>query len=91
MVELKFRNFVTLLVMAGLVGGAGIAIMYDSLGNQVILTEVTDPDGTFTRTYADNSLDNSQTFGIWLGAILGFAGAIVAVLYKAKTGSGEDP
>ena len=76
--------------MAGLVGGAGIAIMYDALGTQTILTEVTDADGTFTRTYADNSLDNSQTFGIWLGAILGFAGAIVAVLYKAKTGSGED-
>ncbi len=89
--ELKFRNFVTILVIAGLVGGAGIAIMYDGLGSQTILTEVTAPDGTFTRTYADNSLDNSQTFGIWLGAILGFAGAIVAVLYKAKTGSGEDP
>ena len=90
MVELKFRNFVTILVMAGLVGGAGIVISYDSLGQQTVLTEVTSPDGTFTRTYADNSLDQSQSFNIWLGAILGFAGAIVAVLYKSKSGSGED-
>jgi len=76
--------------MAGLVGGAGIVISYDSLVHQVILTEVTAPDGTFTRTYADNSLDQSQTFNIWLGAILGFAGAIVAVLYKSKNGDGTD-
>ncbi len=89
--ELKFRNFVTLLVIGGLIGGLGIVISYDGLANtQIIISEVTDPDGTFTRTYSDNSLDSSNTFGIYLGAVLGFGGIIVGLLYKAKTGSGED-
>ncbi len=93
MVELKFRNFVTILVVGGLIGGAGLAIIYDGTANQnaVVLTEITSPDGTVTKTFKDNSLGNSQIFNIWLGAILGYGGAIIAVLYKAKTGSGEDP
>lgn len=91
MVELKFRNVVTLLVLGGLIGGAGIVISYDGLQNQqVVLTEVTAPDGTFTKTYKDNSLGESQIFNIWLGAILGFGGAIVAVLYKSPKATGED-
>lgn len=91
MVELKFRNFVTLLVIGGLIGGAGVVISYDGLATQqVVISEVTAPDGTFTKTFKDNSLGESQIFNIWLGAILGYGGAIVAVLYKAKTASGED-
>ena len=91
MVELKFRNFVTLLVMGGLIGGIGIVISYDGLANQqIVISEVTAPDGTFTKTFKDNSLDNSQIFGIYLGAVLSFGGIIVGLLYKAKTGSGED-
>lgn len=89
--ELKFRNLVTLLVIGGLIGGLGIVVSYDSLANQqVLLTEVTDPDGTITKTYKDNSLGNSPHFGIYLGAVLGFGGLIVGLLYKAKTSSGED-
>ena len=91
MVELKFRNFVTLLVIGGLIGGAGILIGYDGLANQqVVISEVTGPDGTFTKTFKDNSLGESQIFNIWLGAILGYGGAIIAVLYKAKNADGED-
>ena len=89
--ELKFRNFVTILVIGVLIGGIGIVISYDGLMNsQVVISEVTAPDGTFTKTFKDNSLGNSQYFGIYLGALLSFGGAIIAVLYKAKTGSGED-
>jgi len=91
MVELKFRNFVTILVIGGLIGGIGIVISYDGLANtSIVISEVTAPDGTFTKTFKDNSLGTSQYFGIYLGAILGFGGAIVGVLYKSKTGSGED-
>ncbi len=89
--ELKFRNFVTILVIGGLIGGLGIVISYDGLANQqVVISEVTSPDGTFTKTFKDNSLTNSQYFGIYLGAVLGFGGIIVGLLYKAKTGSGDD-
>jgi len=85
MVELKFRNFVTILVIGFLIGGAGIVISYDGLENQqVVLTEVTAPDGTVTKTYKDNSLGESGIFNIWLGAILGYGGGIITVLYKAK-------
>lgn len=91
MVELKFRNFVTLLVMGALIGGIGIVISYDGLANQqIIISEVTAPDGTFTKTFKDNSLANSQYFGIYIGAILGYGGAIIGVLYKAKKGDGTD-
>lgn len=89
--ELKFRNLVTLLVIGGLIGGVGVVISYDGLTNQqTILTEITAPDGTFTKTFKDNSLGESQIFNIWLGAILGYGGAIIAVLYKAPKGNGED-
>ena len=91
MVELKFRNFVTLLVIGGLIGGAGVVISYDGLVNQQVITsEIISPDGTVTKNYQDNSLQQSQIFNIWLGAILGYGGAIIAVLYKAKNGTGED-
>jgi len=91
MIELKFRNFVTLLVIGGLIGGLGIVISYDGLVNQqVVISEVTSPDGTFTKTFKDNSISSSQPFGIYLGAVLGFGGIIVGLLYKAKNGSGED-
>jgi phosphotransferase system glucose/maltose/N-acetylglucosamine-specific IIC component len=96
MVELKFRNFVTLLVIGGLIGGAGVVISYDGLANtQIVTSETVVVDNIMnttstTYTYKDNSLGESQIFNIWLGAILGYGGAIVAVLYKAKTGSGED-
>jgi len=90
MVELKFRNFVTLLVIGGLIGGIGIVISYDGLANQqIVISEVTAPDGTFTKTFKDNSLANSQYFGIYLGALLSFGGAIVAVLYKGQKADGE--
>lgn len=91
MVELKFRNFVTILVMGGLIGGIGIVISYDGLANQqIVISEVTAPDGTFTKTFKDNSLGNSQYFGIYLGAILGFGGGIIAVLYKSKKSDGDE-
>ncbi len=81
----------TILIIGGLIGGLGIVISYDGLVNQqVVISEVTAPDGTFTKTFKDNSLSTSQYFGIYLGAVLGYAGAIVGVLYKSKTGSGED-
>ena len=89
--ELKFRNFVTILIIGGLIGGLGIVISYDGLVNQqVVISEVTAPDGTFTKTFKDNSLASSQYFGIYLGAVLGFGGIIVGLLYKAKKSDGED-
>ena len=89
--ELKFRNVVTLLVIGGLIGGSGIVISYDGLQNQQIITsEVISPDGTITKTFKDNSLGESQIFNIWLGAILGYGGAIIALLYKAPKATGED-
>lgn len=91
MIELKFRNFVTLLVIGGLIGGLGVVISYDGLTNQqVVISEITAPDGTFTKTFKDNSLANSQYFGIYLGAVLGFGGIIVGLLYKSSKGDGED-
>ena len=33
MVEIKFRNIVTLIVIGGLIGGAGIAITYEDILN----------------------------------------------------------
>jgi len=91
LVELKFRNVVTLLVIGGLIGGAGIVISYDGLQNQQItISEVIAPDGTITKTFKDNSLGESQIFNIWLGAILGFGGGIISVLYKAPKADGED-
>lgn len=91
MIELKFRNVVTLLVIGGLIGGAGIVISYDGLQNQqVIVSEVTDADGAITKTFKDNSLGESQIFNIWLGAILGYGGGIISVLYKASKATGED-
>ena len=91
--ELKFRNFVTILVIGGLIGGLGIVISYDGLVNQIIIKEtITIFNGTTTTVteYKDNSLDQSNHFGIYLGAVLGFGGIIVGLLYKAKSGSGED-
>ena len=89
--ELKFRNIVTVMVIGGLIGGSGIVISYDGLENsQIIDSEIISPDGTVTKNYKDNSLQESQIFNIWLGAVLGYGGAIIAVLYKAKNGTGED-
>jgi len=89
--ELKFRNFVTILVIGGLIGGLGIVISYDGLANQqIVISEVTSPDGTFTKNFKDNSLGASQHFGIYLGAVLGFGGIIVGLLYKNKKAGGED-
>lgn len=91
MVELKFRNFVTILVMGCLIGGVGIVISYDGLANSsIVISEITAPDGTFTKTFKDNSLASSQYFGIYLGAILGFGSGIIALLYKSKSAGGED-
>ena len=91
MIELKFRNLVTVIVIGGLIGGAGIIISFDGLQNQqVIVSEVIAPDGTITKTFKDNSLGESQIFNIWLGAILGFGGGIVSVLYKSSKADGED-
>lgn len=91
MIELKFRNVVTLLVIGGLIGGAGIVISYDGLLNQpVLLSEIIAPDGTITKTFKDNSLGGSQIFNIWLGAILGYGGAIIALLYNASKADGGD-
>jgi len=93
LMELKFRNFVTILIIGGLIGGAGIVISYDGLAHQVKLSETIETNGNVTTTtiiYKDNSLGESQHFNLWLGAVLGFGGGIVAVLYKAKTASGED-
>jgi len=91
MVEMKFRNFVTLIVIGGLICGAGVAIVAESFTQpQILATEVTTPDGTVTKTYTNNSLANNQLFNIWIGAVLGYGGAIIAVLYKARTASGED-
>jgi hypothetical protein len=89
--DIKFRNIVTLLVVGGLIGGAGGSIIYDSFENSQILVEkTTAPDGTVIEKFENNSLTNNNIFNIWLGAVLGYGGAIVAVLYKQRTGSGED-
>lgn len=89
--ELKFRNVVTVLVIGLLIGGAGLVISYDGLNNQqVIVTEVTDADGIITKTFKDNSLGESNIFNIWLGAVLGYGGGIVTVLYKSPKATGED-
>jgi len=89
--DLKFRNLVTLIVIAGLMGGSGIAIVYDSFEHpQLLVSETTLPDGTITKTFANNSLAANQLFNIWLGAIIGFGGAIIAFLYKQPKASGED-
>lgn len=91
MVELKFRNIVTLVVIGLLIGGSGVVISYDGLTNQqVTVSEVIDADGTITKTFKDNSLGESQIFNIWLGAILGYGGGIISVLYKSPKATGED-
>ena len=76
-----------------IIGGLGIVISYDGLANQIILKEtVTTFNGTSTTVteYKDNSLNNSNSFGIYLGAVLAFGGSIIGLLYKAKTAGGED-
>jgi len=89
--DIKFRNVVTLIVIAGLLGGSGIAIVYDSFEHPTpLISETTLPDGTVTKTYANNSLAANQLFNIWLGAIIGFGGSIIAFLYKQQKASGED-
>jgi len=89
--DIKFRNIVTLIVIAGLMGGSGVAIVYDSFEHpEVLVSETALPDGTVTKTFANNSLAANQLFNIWLGAIIGFGGAIIAFLYKQPKASGED-
>ncbi len=91
--ELKFRNFVTLVVIVGLIGGLGIVISYDGLANQIVIKETaTTFNGTTTTVteYKDNSLSSSGHFNTYLGVVLGFGGIIVGLLYKAPKGSGED-
>ncbi len=62
--EIKFRNVITLIVIAGLIGGAGFAIVYE---------DITNPE----TTLADN-----QLFNIWIGAVIGYGGTIIAFLYS---------
>lgn len=91
MVQMIFRNFVTLIIIGGLVGGAGIAIIADSFVNPSILTsEITDVDGNVTKLYTPNNLDNNGMFKIWLGAAIGYGASVVGVLYKARKGNGEE-
>ncbi len=86
-----FRNFVTLIIIGGLVGGSGIAIIADSFTNpQTLLAETISPDGTIFREYESNSLSNNDMFKIWLGAAIGYGASVVGLLYKAKKGNGED-
>jgi hypothetical protein len=88
--EIKFRNVVTIIVIAGLVGGSGASIIYDAFENPEILTSrTTAPDGTITETFEQNNLAKNNIFNIWLGAVLGFGGAIIAVLYKQQQATGE--
>lgn len=61
--NLEFRNVVTMLVIAGLIGGSGLAIVYEAVKDPAV------------------SLGDSQIFNIWLGAILGYGGAIITFLY----------
>lgn len=91
MTEMIFRNFITLIIIGGLIGGSGVAIVADTyVQPQILLTEVTESNGTVTKTFKDNSLDESKLFSIWLGAAIGYGGLIVAFLYKAKKGNGEE-
>lgn len=91
MPTIVFRNFVTLIVIGGLIGGSGIAIIAESFTQpQILVTEITASDGTVTKTFTNNSLSNNQLFNIWIGAVISYAGSIIAVLYKAPKGSGED-
>lgn len=91
MAKMIFRNFVTLIIIGGLVGGAGIAIIADSFTNPSILTsETIDADGTHTKIYTLNNLDNNGMFKIWLGAAIGYGASVVGVLYKARNGNGEE-
>lgn len=75
------RFAITVLVMAFLVGGSGLAIVYESFQSPQIQTETIDVNGVITRAYAENSLSESTLFNLWLGAVLGFGGSIMAVLY----------
>lgn len=61
--DLQFRNVVTILVLAGLIGGSGLAIVYEAVKDSAV------------------SLGDSQVFNIFLGAILGYGGAIITFLY----------
>lgn len=61
--KLEFRNVVTIIVIAGLIGGSGLAIVYESVRDSTV------------------SLGDSQVFNIFLGAILGYGGAIITFLY----------
>ena len=91
MVEMKFRNFVTLIIIGGLIGGSGIIIATDSFMNpSVLLSEIISPDGTITKTYDNNTLDNNGIFKIWLGAAIGYGASVVGALYKARKGNGDD-
>lgn len=91
MVEMKFRNFVTLIIIGGLIGGAGVAIIADSFVHPSILESVVvDADGVRTETYTVNSLDENDMFKIWLGAAIGYGASVIGALYKARKGNGDD-
>ena len=64
--DLQFRNVVTILVIAGLIGGSGLAIVYEAVIDSSI------------------SLGDSQVLNIFLGAILGYGGAIITFLYAMQ-------
>lgn len=89
---LEFRNFVTLLIVGILIGGSGVAIIYDSAFKPLdIESELILPDGSKEIVYTKRTtLGESQLFNIWLGSILGYGGAVIGTLYKAKSGNGND-
>ena len=60
------RFVITVFVMACLIGGSGLAIVYEALTDPLI------------------TLANSSMFNLWIGAVLGFGGSIMAVLYVTE-------
>ncbi len=85
MASLQFRNLVTLVVIGGLIGGSGGAIVYDSFIHPQIIELVTETsEGDTITEYLDNSLKNNNMFNIWIGAILGYGGAIITFLYQGN-------
>jgi len=89
---LEFRNFVTLLIVGILIGGSGVTIIYDSTFKTLdVKSETILSNRTTELVYTERtSLGESQPFNIWLGSILGYGGAVIGTLYKAKNGNGND-
>lgn len=92
MIQLDFRNYVTLIVIVGLTAGlVGLPTIYESFQPPAII-QIHEANGEVTIQYAERiPLNDNPVYLIFVGAILanGFS-AVMIFLYKAKKGTGND-